>query len=110
MAWLERRAHKEVEAIETPIGYLPKFKDLERFFKDIIEKEYSQELYIKQFSLYIDNIVKRIDLQLEAYGKEKNIPERLFDILRKQKGELLALKERFGPVVTPAQLEEFQNR
>ncbi|MEE8542156.1 MAG: phosphoenolpyruvate carboxykinase (GTP), partial [Desulfobacterales bacterium] len=110
MAWLERRAHKEVEAIETPIGYLPKFKDLERFFKDIIEKEYSQELYIKQFSLYIDNIVKRIDLQLEAYGKEKNIPERLFDILRKQKGELSALKEKFGPVVTPAQLEEFQNR
>lgn len=110
MAWLERRAHKEVAAIETPIGYLPKFKDLDRLFKDIIEKEYSQELYIKQFSLYIDNIVKRIDLQLEAYGKEKNIPERLFDILRKQKGELQALKENFGPVVTPAQLEEVQNR
>jgi len=110
MAWLERRAHKEVEAIETPIGYLPKYNDLERLFKDIIDKDYSQELYIKQFSLYIDNIVKRIDLQLDAYGKEKNIPERLFDILRKQKGELLAIKEKFGPVVTPAQLEEFQNR
>lgn len=110
MAWLERRAHKEVEAIETPIGYLPKFKDLERLFKDIIEKDYSQELYLKQFSLYIDNIIKRIDLQLEAYGKEKNIPERLFEIFRKQKGELSALKENFGPVVTPAQLEEIQNR
>ncbi len=110
MAWLERRAHKEVAAIETPIGYLPKFKDLERLFKDIIDKDYSQELYIKQFSLYIDNIVKRIDLQLEAYGKEKNIPERLFDILRERKDKLLALKEKYGPIVTPTQLEEFQNR
>ena len=110
MAWLERRVHKEVAAIETPIGYLPKFSDLERLFKDIIDKDYSQELYIKQFSLYLDNIVKRIDLQLEAYGKEKNIPERLFGILKKQKGELLALKEKFGPIVAPAQLEEFQIR
>ena len=26
LAWLERRAHDEVGAIETPIGYLPAMK------------------------------------------------------------------------------------
>jgi phosphoenolpyruvate carboxykinase (GTP) len=61
---------------------------------------------VKQFSLYIDNIVARVDLQIEAYGKEKNIPPKLFDILKKQRQELTALKEKFGPIVTPKQLEE----
>ena len=43
---------------------------------------------------------------IEAYGKETNIPQGLFDILKKQQGELLALKEKYGSIVTPAQLEE----
>jgi phosphoenolpyruvate carboxykinase (GTP) len=106
MAWLERRAHQEVDAIETPIGYLPKFEDLKRLFKERIDKEYPEDLYAKQFSLYIDNIVARIDLQEEAYGKEQHIPQRLFDILKKQRAELAALKEKYGPIVTPAQLQE----
>jgi phosphoenolpyruvate carboxykinase (GTP) len=106
MAWLEGRAHQELDAIETPIGYVPKYEDLKRLFKERIDKEYSQDLYTKQFSLYIDNIIARIDLQVEAYGKEKNIPSRLFDILNRQRAELDALKEKYGPVVTPPQLED----
>ncbi len=108
MAWLERRAHKEVDAIETPIGYLPKYKDLKNLFKSKIDKEYSKDLYIKQFSLYIDNIIARIDLQIEAYGQEKNIPQRLFEVLKNQRENLLVLKEKYGPIVTPKQLEEDQ--
>ena len=106
MAWLERRAHGEVDAIDTPIGYLPKYTDLKNLFKSKIDKEYPEDLYIKQFSLYIDNILARIDLQIEAYGKEKNIPQKLFDILQKQRKELVELKDKYGSVVTPKQLEK----
>ena len=74
LAWLERLAHNEVDVIETPIGYLPKYDDLKNLFQSIIDKEYTKELYIKQFSLYIDNIVARIDMQTEAYGKEPGFP------------------------------------
>jgi phosphoenolpyruvate carboxykinase (GTP) len=104
MAWLERRAHSEVDAIETPVGYLPKYADLKSLFESRIAKEYPEDLYVKQFSLYIDNIVARVDLQIEAYGKEKNIPPKLFDILKAQRQELTALKEKFGPIVTPKQM------
>jgi len=106
MAWLERRAHGEVDALDTPIGYLPKYEDLKSLFKSRIDKAYPEDLYVKQFSLYIDNIVARVDLQVEAYGKEKNIPPKLFDILKEQRQGLTALKKKFGPVVTPQQLEE----
>ena len=106
LAWLERRAHNEVEAIETPIGFLPIFQDLQALFASIIAKEYSQSLYNRQFSLYIDNIVARIDLQTQAYGKEENIPATLFRVLEEQKEGLLALRETYGPVVTPEQLQK----
>lgn len=105
MAWLEKRAHKEVDAIETPIGYIPKYDDLKKMFKERIDKDYPRDLYLKQFSLYIDNIVARVDLQVEAYGKEKNIPAKLFELLKKQKEDLLVLKKAYGPIVTPEQIE-----
>ena len=104
LGWLERRFHGDVGAIETPIGLLPKYEDLKKLFKDIIDKEYPEELYVKQFSLYIDNIVARLDLQKDAYGKEANVPSRLFEILDEQKQELLALREKFGVIVAPTQL------
>ena len=106
MAWLERRSHGEVDAIETPIGYLPKYEDLKKIFKSRIDKEYPEDLYVKQFSLYIDNIIARIDLQIEAYGKEKNVPQKLFDVLKEQRQELTELKDKYGAIVTPKQLEE----
>ncbi len=104
LAWLDRVAHQEVEIIEAPIGNLPKYNDLKQLFNSIINKNYPKELYDKQFSLYVDNIMKRIDLQIDAYGKEPNIPDRFFDILAYQRNGLEALKANIGPIVTPDQL------
>jgi phosphoenolpyruvate carboxykinase (GTP) len=105
LAWLERLAHNDVQAIDTPIGRLPRYDDLKDLFQSIIDKPYPRDLYDKQFSLYIDNIVNRIDMQLEAYGKEENLPAKLFEVLKAQREGLTVLKEKFGPIVLPAQLE-----
>jgi len=106
LAWLERRAHGEVTAIETPIGYLPRYADLKALFDALIAKSYSQTLYNQQFSLYIDNILARIALQIDAYRKEAGVPAKLFQVLEIQQDGLQALKNQFGPIVTPAQLED----
>jgi phosphoenolpyruvate carboxykinase (GTP) len=108
MGWLERRVHDDVGAIETPIGFIPKYEDLKDLFKTLIDKDYDRGLYDRQFSLSIDNIVGRIDLQTEAYGKDENIPGQLFEIYEEQKKALLALREKYGPIVTPDQLAEEQ--
>ncbi len=99
LGWLELYANGEVEAIESPIGMLPKYEDLKNLFAKI-NKEYPKSLYDMQFALYIDNIIKRIDLQTEAYGKEENIPTRLFEVYQRQKAALLDLKEKYGSVVS----------
>ncbi len=105
LSWLERRAHKEMDVIKTPIGGLPKYEDLKALFRSIIDKDYPEELYVKQFSLYVDNILSRIVLQTEAYGKESNVPQQLFDVLKEQQKGLMALKAKFGSIVTPAELQ-----
>jgi len=107
LGWLERRVYNEVDIIHTPIGLLPMFGDLKILFREIIEKEYTEDLYVKQFSLYVDFIIARIDLQLQSYRKESNVPETLFRILNEQRKGLLTLKSAYGSIVTPNQLKEF---
>ena len=106
LGWLERRAHGDVEAIDSPIGYLPKYEDLKNLFKSTIDKEYSKELYNMHFSLYLDKLIHRIDMQSEAFSKDEKIPDRLFEVYEEQRDALFALKEKYGPVVTPDQLME----
>ncbi|HVP17721.1 MAG TPA: phosphoenolpyruvate carboxykinase (GTP) [Spirochaetia bacterium] len=104
LTWLERFAHGEVEAIETPIGFIPRYDDLRKIFKDTVGKEYPRELYMKQFSFYIDNILARIQLQEDAYRKDARMPPRLFEVYEEQKRGLEALKRVHGPVVPPDKL------
>ena len=104
LGWLERRAHGDVDAIETPIGFIPKYEDLKILFNKEIDKEYPKELYDKQFSFYVDNIIDRIDLQEESYKKEKEVPQRIFEVYEEQVNGLLKLKEKYGKIITPEQL------
>ena len=101
LSWLERYAYDEIDYFTTPIGNLPKYDDLKLLFKQIIGKDYSRDLYIKQFSLYLDHIIERVELQQKAYAKEERVPQILFDILAEQKKELSALKEIHGSIVSP---------
>jgi phosphoenolpyruvate carboxykinase (GTP) len=101
LSWLERFAHAEVKAIETPIGFIPRYDDLKSIFMETIRKEYPKALYEKQFSFYMDNILARIQLQEDAYRKEKNIPARIFEVYEEQRRGLQALKEKHGSVVKP---------
>jgi len=105
LGWLELRAHGDVGAVETPVGFIPKYEDLQELF-DGIGKEYPKELYDKQFAFYVDNILARIDLQEEAYRKEKNVPARLFEVYAEQRVGLELLKAKYGAIVSVEQLIE----
>ena len=98
LGWLAEYVTGNVTAIETPIGFVPKYDDLKTLFAGI-DKEYPKSMYDMQFALYIDKIVARIDLQTEAYGKEENLPSQLFEVFAAQKAELTALKDAHGAIV-----------
>ncbi|MCB2210497.1 phosphoenolpyruvate carboxykinase (GTP) [bacterium] len=107
LAWLAAYANGDVEAIETPIGYIPRYEDLHELFHKVIGKEYEWELYVKHFSLYIDNILSRIELQRDAFGKEKNLPSKLFEVYDEWESGLNELQQHHGSVVSPDQLQAF---
>lgn len=104
LTWLAKFAHGDVEAIKTPVGFIPKYDDLKAIFAEVIDKDYPKDLYDKQFSLYIDKIQFRIDLQREAFGKEENLPAQLFKVYDQWAAGLKALKDKHGPIVKPDQL------
>jgi phosphoenolpyruvate carboxykinase (GTP) len=105
LGWLELRAHGDVAAIETPLGFIPKYEDLKALFAGI-DKAYPKELYDQQFAFYVDNILARIALQEDAYRKEHDVPAKLFEIYAEQRQGLEALKAQYGPIVSVEQLIE----
>ena len=104
LTWLEQLARGKTKGIGTPIGLIPTYPVLKNLFNALINKDYPESLYIKQFSLYVDNIVNRLELQQKAYRREENIPDRFFEILEEERNELVLLKENFGSVVSPDQI------
>lgn len=103
LGWLKAYVDGKVGVIDSPIGYLPKYEDLKALFAEI-GKKYDKALYDMQFSLYIDKLTGRIDLQKDAFSKDERIPGRLFEIYAAQRAELIALKEKYGAIVTTEQL------
>lgn len=101
MAWMDYYVNGEVEVIDSPIGYLPKYEDLKILFKEVINKEYPKELYDRQFAIYADKHIERLKLQESAFGKEiGEIPGVFMEILRRQRAELEALKAKFGSIIS----------
>ncbi len=95
---------RKVETIWTPIGRIPKYQDLKKLFKEVIDKNYEKEIYTKQFSLYTENLIKRVDMSITEFAKEKGMTDAFFHVLDTWHRDLAALKAIIGPIVTPDQM------
>lgn len=97
----------KVESIWTPIGRIPKYQDLKNLFTEVIDKEYNKSIYTKQFSLYVDNLVERVDMSITEFSKEKGMNDEFFRVLDTWRRDLVALRVTVGPIVTPDQMIEY---
>ncbi len=94
--WAEGRTQGDFDAIETPIGYLPKYDDLKALFKLELDKDYSQEDYKEQFKLKIKKLLDKLDRMEEMYNAEKDIPKFFWEVHTKQRSELNKLLKKYG--------------
>lgn len=99
--WAEGRVHGEYDAIETPIGYLPRYGDLATLFTRVFDREYTEEDYELQFSLRIDKYLGKIARMEEIFRTEPDLPEEFWGVLSRQKSGLEALKKKTGRSVLP---------
>ncbi len=103
--WAEGRTKGDFDAIKTPIGYLPKYEDLKNLFKVELNKGYSQEEYVEQFTLRIKFLLDKLKRVEDMYKAEKEVPKFFWDVLIKQRTELIELQKKFGKDdITPVEL------
>lgn len=105
--WMELRTQGEVEAIETPTGFMPKYEDLKELFEEVLDKEYTREEYKKQFTIRIPEHLSKIERIEKTYENDiENPPKLLFEELEMQKKRLKEAKAKYGDYVPPQKLVE----
>jgi phosphoenolpyruvate carboxykinase (GTP) len=102
LLWMEGRVHGEYEAIETPIGHIPRYEDLHSLFQSVFKREYSPEEYEEQFSIRLDKFLEKIGRMEKIYGEEQEVPESFSTYLQILKSRLSEARKKYGcGVVSP---------
>jgi phosphoenolpyruvate carboxykinase (GTP) len=105
LKWMELRAHNNIGAIKTPGGFIPKYNDLKKLFKQVMKKEYTLDDYNTQFLIRIPQNLAKIDRIIDVYTtKIHGAPKIIVEGLKEEKERFLALKASKGEFVTPDKL------
>ena len=103
--WMELRVHGDVDGIEAPTGTLPKYEDLARLFKQVLDKDYSQEDYVEQFTIRIPENLAKLQRVESIYRDDvEDTPQAVFDGIVAQRDRLEALQAEKGDYVSPLDL------
>jgi len=102
--WAEGRTHGEYDAIRTPVGYIPKYEDLKGLFRQVFDREYTEEDYDLQFSIRVDNYIEKTARMEEIFRDEPDMPPEFWEVHNRVRDELEAIKTETGKsVLKPSQ-------
>jgi phosphoenolpyruvate carboxykinase (GTP) len=102
--WAVKRVENSVDAIYTPIGFIPFYDDLDTLFRDVLGKEYRKEDYEKQFTLKLRKYLEKTERMLNIYSKIENMPDQVLQELNNQKKRLEEYINSYGDTVSPYRL------
>lgn len=103
--WMELRVHGEVKARRTPTGLIPLYEDLVELFRKVLNKEYSKDDYIKQFTIRVPENLAKIERVKKFWEQEEDTPEEVYEILEGQKNRLTEAQKKFGDYISPEKFE-----
>ncbi|NLW60123.1 MAG: phosphoenolpyruvate carboxykinase (GTP) [Firmicutes bacterium] len=103
--WAEGRVNGDYDAIETPIGRIPKYEDLKALFKEHLNYDYTEEEYNEQFAIRITKYLEKMDRMTKAFSHIK-LPEAFAAEMEAQIKRLEAAKATYGDVATPDQFRK----
>jgi phosphoenolpyruvate carboxykinase (GTP) len=102
LKWMDLRVNGEAEAIDAGTGLIPEYKDLAMLFKKHLDREYSEQEYIQQFTIRVNENIEKTDRIINIYknvGPE--VPDILFETLKKQKEKLEKMQKEKGSYISP---------
>jgi len=105
--WMELRVHGEVGALRTPTGLIPRYEDLRPLFKEAVGTDYSQEDYVKQFTIRIRENLAKVD-RVERFHRQNasDGPPEVLEVLSEQRKRLLDAQKQFGDEAAPDKMIE----
>ena len=104
--WMELRVHGDVDAITCPTGWIPLYDDLVPLFKEVLNKKYTKEDYIKQFTIRVPENLAKIG-RVEKYHKDNvpNSPQTVYETLKATRKRLNEARDKHGDYISPFDLE-----
>jgi len=86
---------------------IPCYEDLQKLFKEVLHKDYTQADYVSQFTIRIKENLEKID-RVVQYHKDNvaESPAEVFSVLAEQKKRLEEAGKKFGEFVSPFDLPE----
>ena len=101
LLWAEERVHSEFEAIETPVGLIPKYEDLKTLFTRELNKDYSKAEYIQQFSLRVTKYLEKMERMSKIF-ENIQMPAAFSEELKAQTERLKEIRAKFGEdIISP---------
>ncbi|MHC4113232.1 MAG: phosphoenolpyruvate carboxykinase (GTP) [Planctomycetota bacterium] len=103
--WAELRINGDVNAIQTPTGFIPIYEDLEKLFKDNLDTQYSKDDYVEQFTIRIPENLAKLD-RVEKVYREKvaDTPQILYNIFDDVRKRLKDAQTKHGVYISPFDL------
>jgi phosphoenolpyruvate carboxykinase (GTP) len=102
--WIELRAHNDVEALDAAYGLIPTYGDLKKLFKQVLQRDYSEQEYTEQFTVRIPKLLAKLDRMAEIYATVQGTPAAMQREMAAQRQRLEALKAAKGEYVSPLDL------
>ena len=103
LLWAEGRVHNEFEAINTPVGLIPKYEDLRTLFIRELDKDYTQDEYIQQFSLRAGKYLEKMGRMTKIFADIK-MPDTFTTEPKAQIERLKRAREKFRKdIISPFQ-------
>lgn len=100
--WADGRIHGEYDALDTPTGKIPLYKDLKDLFKEHLNEEFSEEDYTYLFTFRCSKWIAKLERTKAFYAKmDANCPKEIFDAWDQAIEKISAAKTQFGDKIKP---------
>jgi len=103
--WMDLRVNGEAKCIVAPTGLIPVYDDLKKLFKEVLDKDYTQDDYVEQFTIRIPESLRKTERIVKIYTEQiSNTPQVFFDYLDDQKKRLVDAQAEAGDYISPLDL------
>ena len=107
LLWAELRTNGDVDAIRTPTGLIPFYKDIAPLFQAKLNKTYTEADYVKAFSIRVPNLLAKFDRVEQIYRtKVDDTPAIVYETFAKIRQRLKDAQARYGDVIAPNTLAD----